>query len=195
MIVWINGPFGIGKTQTAFELQRLVRGSILFDPERVGFFLRDVFPPELRGPDFQDYPLWRKMVSGILEYLQSDRTRLVIVPMTVVSKEYYREIVGPLQENGIAVRNFTLIASKETIQSRLRRRLDGKSWNFRQIDRCLEGLADPIFCDYVDTDKLNLYEAVDAIIEQLNVQPRPLPKSEVRRFLRRLRVTISHVRR
>jgi hypothetical protein len=37
MLLWINGPFGGGKTQTAYELRRRLPGSIVCDPEHVGF--------------------------------------------------------------------------------------------------------------------------------------------------------------
>jgi tRNA A37 N6-isopentenylltransferase MiaA len=33
MLLWLNGPFGGGKTQTAHELQRRLPGSIVCDPE------------------------------------------------------------------------------------------------------------------------------------------------------------------
>jgi hypothetical protein len=39
MLLWINGPFGGGKTQTAYELRRRVPGSVVRDPEHVGFGL------------------------------------------------------------------------------------------------------------------------------------------------------------
>ncbi len=55
MLLWINGPFGGGKTQTAFELHRRVPGSVVCDPEEVGFGLHRMIPRELR-PDFQDFP-------------------------------------------------------------------------------------------------------------------------------------------
>jgi hypothetical protein len=35
MLLWINGPFGGGKTQTAHELQRRLPGSVICDPEHV----------------------------------------------------------------------------------------------------------------------------------------------------------------
>ncbi|MGS2645429.1 hypothetical protein [Streptosporangium sp. LJ11] len=37
MLLWINGPFGGGKTQTAHELRRRLPGSVVCDPEHVGF--------------------------------------------------------------------------------------------------------------------------------------------------------------
>ncbi len=39
MIVWLNGTFGAGKTTTAAELQTLMPGARVFDPETVGYML------------------------------------------------------------------------------------------------------------------------------------------------------------
>ena len=40
MLVWINGPFGVGKTATAFELHRRLPGSAVCDRGHVGFGMR-----------------------------------------------------------------------------------------------------------------------------------------------------------
>lgn len=52
MLLWLNGPFGGGKTQTAHELRRRLPGSVVCDPEEVGFGLHRMTPRPLRG-DFQ----------------------------------------------------------------------------------------------------------------------------------------------
>ena len=39
MIIWINGTFGAGKTTAAYELQKRVKNSFVFDPERFGYVL------------------------------------------------------------------------------------------------------------------------------------------------------------
>jgi hypothetical protein len=49
MLLWINGPFGGGKTQTAYEIQRRLPGSVVCDPEHVGFGLQRMMPTLLRG--------------------------------------------------------------------------------------------------------------------------------------------------
>ena len=36
MLLWINGPCGVGKTATAFELNRRLPGSVVCDPAHVG---------------------------------------------------------------------------------------------------------------------------------------------------------------
>ena len=40
VIVWVNGTFGAGKTSTVRELQEVLPGSTVFDPESVGVYLR-----------------------------------------------------------------------------------------------------------------------------------------------------------
>src|ERR1700691_22926 len=37
MLLWINGPCGVGKTATAFELNRRLPGSVACGPEDVGY--------------------------------------------------------------------------------------------------------------------------------------------------------------
>ncbi|MFI6044127.1 hypothetical protein ACIA8C_21030 [Nocardia sp. NPDC051321] len=66
MLVWINGPFGGGKTQTAYELHRRLPDSFVCDPEEVGFGLHRMMPSWLRG-DFQSYPSWRQGVFEVLD--------------------------------------------------------------------------------------------------------------------------------
>ena len=41
MIIWINGAFGSGKTQAAYELCRRMRGAYVYDPENAGCFIVD----------------------------------------------------------------------------------------------------------------------------------------------------------
>jgi hypothetical protein len=55
MLVWINGPFGGGKTAAGFELHRRLPGSVVCDPEFVGYGLHRMRPAGQRG-DFQDLP-------------------------------------------------------------------------------------------------------------------------------------------
>ncbi|WP_200902481.1 MULTISPECIES: hypothetical protein [Protofrankia] len=61
MICWINGSFGAGKTTFTEELRRRCPDAVVFDPEEVGFMLRDMLPPAPSG-DFQDLPAWRLLV-------------------------------------------------------------------------------------------------------------------------------------
>ena len=72
VLVWINGPFGGGKTATAFELQRRLPGSIVCDPEHLGFGLHRMLPPALRT-NFQDLQAWRSGVREVLDLVARNR--------------------------------------------------------------------------------------------------------------------------
>src|SRR3954469_25185550 len=87
MLLWINGPFGGGKTQTAYEIQRRLPGSVICDPEHVGFGLHRMMPPPLRG-DFQDLPAWRQGVYEVLDLTLTEHAGTVIAPMTVIEPAY-----------------------------------------------------------------------------------------------------------
>lgn len=114
MLVWINGPFGGGKTQTAHELQRRLPASVICDPEQVGFGLHRMTPRPLRA-DFQDFPAWRQGVYQVLDLTLSQHSGTVIVPMTVVEPEYFRQTVGRLRDRGHDVRHFSLLADRQTV--------------------------------------------------------------------------------
>jgi hypothetical protein len=44
MLLWIDGPFGGGKTATAYELNRRLPGSVVCDPEHAGFGMLRMLP-------------------------------------------------------------------------------------------------------------------------------------------------------
>ncbi|MGH2413033.1 MAG: tunicamycin resistance protein, partial [Microcystaceae cyanobacterium] len=68
MIIWLNGAFGAGKTQTAFELHSRIPGSFVFAPEQICFSLRKIVPPEMPR-DFQEHPVWREFTYKSLRYV------------------------------------------------------------------------------------------------------------------------------
>ncbi|WP_407697274.1 AAA family ATPase, partial [Streptomyces kebangsaanensis] len=124
MLLWINGPFGGGKTQTAHEIQRRLPGSVICDPEHAGFGLRRMLPPELRG-DFQELASWRQGVVEVLDLALTRHEGVVIAPMTVTDSGHFAETVGRLRELGHDVRHFTLLAERGTVLKRLRERGPG----------------------------------------------------------------------
>jgi hypothetical protein len=91
VLVWINGPFGGGKTTTAHELRRRVDQSIVCEPERLGYGLHGMLPRELRT-NFQDFAAWRAGVHEVLDLVLRTWDGPVIVPMTVVNPGYLDEM-------------------------------------------------------------------------------------------------------
>lgn len=83
MIIWLNGAFGSGKTTCAFELNRRLPNSFVYDPENIGYFIRDNIPKEIQNPDFQDYGQWRLFNYEMLRYIVREYSGVIIVPMTI----------------------------------------------------------------------------------------------------------------
>ncbi|MBW4491298.1 MAG: hypothetical protein KME12_26395 [Trichocoleus desertorum ATA4-8-CV12] len=126
MIIWLNGAFGVGKTQTAFELNTRILGSFVFDPEQIGFSVHKLLPAVMHR-DFQDHLVWREFTYKSLRYVVENFSGVIIVPMTVVNPLYHDQTVSALCRDGLQVHHFTLLASRETILRRLRRRGDGNN--------------------------------------------------------------------
>ncbi|MCA0754176.1 AAA family ATPase [Paenibacillus sp. N4] len=195
MIVWINGAFGAGKSQTAYELQRRVPGSFVYDPENAGYFIQKNLPKSVRKDDFQHYPMWREMNYSMLNHLNGSFDGLIIAPMTIADKHYFQEIVGRLREDGVTVHHFALCASPDTIRKRLRKRGERSGcWAERQIERCLEGLADPVFREHVDTDDMTVSGQVEYIASRMNVDLMPDRRGAVKKTVDRVITQVKQIR-
>lgn len=169
MIIWINGCFGVGKTETGTRLHQKIQGSHLYDPEEFGFFLWKNFPESLkRSGDFQDLEIWREFTYKVLRHMSLCYDGHILVPMTLVNPAYYDEIIGRLQKDGITVRHFILTAPKDTIVSRLLRRGEEKnSWAEQQIDRCINAFDTGIVGERIDTTKRTADDAASYIFSRL----------------------------
>ncbi|MGP4040956.1 AAA family ATPase [Gracilibacillus sp. D59] len=195
MIIWLNGAFGSGKTQTSYELHRRIPHSFVYDPENVGYFINKNIPKETRKADFQDYSMWRESNYTILKYIDSEYDGVIIVPMTIVDPQYFEELVGKLREDGIIVNDFVLSASKETLKKRLRKRGESKnSWAEQQIDRCMQGLSNDIFQHRIDTDNMLIESVAESIASTSNIDLLPDNRNKFRQRLDRIKTQIKHIR-
>jgi hypothetical protein len=208
MLIWLNGPFGGGKTQTAHELSRRLPGSVICDPEHVGFGLRRMLPPPLRG-DFQELAAWRAGVVEVLDLALREHKGPVIAPMTVTEPKYFEETVGRLHTLGHEVHHFALLARRETVLKRLRERGFGHalqfvagrnapllrdSWAVSKVDTCLARLRDEQFAQHVWTDDLSIREVANHIAETADLTLTPNTDSRVRGYLRRSWTSVKHIR-
>ncbi|MFD7551092.1 NUDIX domain-containing protein [Streptomyces sp. NPDC059578] len=133
MIVWINGAFGAGKTTTARELIELIPNSTLFDPEAIGGALSQLLPPKRLDEvsDYQDLPIWRRLVVDTAAALLAEVGGVLVVPVTLLRQDYRDEIFGALASRRIAVRHL-LLAPAETI---LRERIEQREVPSGPVDR------------------------------------------------------------
>ena len=198
MIIWINGAFGSGKTSAAYELNRRLADSFVYDPENVGYFIRRNAPPEFAKGDFQDIPLWREMNYKFISLIASVYSGILIIPMTLVNPEYYNEIIGRLREDGTDVRHFILYASKTEILRRLRFRLSrifgGDTFAVQSIDRCIYAFDNLITEETIDTERIGVNEVVDEIARRCGLSLLIDKKSKLGRSLCRLGVLLRHIR-
>ncbi|MHB9753093.1 AAA family ATPase [Streptomyces sp. BYX5S] len=208
MLLWINGPFGGGKTQTAHELLRRLPGSVVCDPEHIGFGLHRALPPALRG-DFRDLRSWREGVYETLDLALTRHDGHVIVPMTLTDLTHHDQVLGRLREQGHEVHHFTLLASRETVLRRLRERRPvhalrralgrnaparGESWAERQLDECLLKLQEPEFAEHLWTDDTTVPKTADRIAVLSGLTLRPHTGGPLRERARRVLTGLRHIR-
>nr|WP_225953516.1 AAA family ATPase [Kibdelosporangium phytohabitans] len=203
-MIWINGPFGGGKTQTAFELHRRLAGSVVCDPELVGFGLHRMTPRPLRS-DFQDMPSWRQGVLEVLDLVLREHGGPVIAPMTLVDSGYFDEIIGRLRDSGHDVRHFALLATRETVLDRLAGRGLGRftsreaamrreSFAVGKVDSCLERLSKPKFGEQVWTDTLSIPQVAEHVATAAGLHLAPNTDSPVRQRVTQVVTQVRHIR-
>ncbi|MFJ7260424.1 AAA family ATPase [Streptomyces globosus] len=160
-VVWINGPYGCGKSTVTRHVAGLLPEALVVDPEDVGHMLWRQLPDGLREEEFELEPLWVPLTRLLVGRCARTYGRPVVVPMTVSRPPVFERLVGALHGEGVDVRHFTLVADASTIRGRLRRRMAERgeeadewgelSWEGRQLDRCLATLSGPRFGTHIWT--------------------------------------------
>ena len=168
MIIWLNGPFGVGKTTLANRLHQEIPDSILYDPENLGDFFQENLPKAVCPEDFQDYPIWRQTTVQIIRDLATKTGKVIIVPMTVFKKEYYQEIIEQGLREDMYVQHYILVAEKETVLDRLDKRTqENNNWALKHLDNCLQAFEDQIPGQKIDTDGLTVDKIAEIVLEDL----------------------------
>lgn len=119
VIVWLNGTHGVGKTTTSALVQRLIPDSRVFDAEKVGETLMDISPGLPTTDNFQHWPPWRPLVVETARRVLDYTGGILVMPMTVLVEQYWREISTGLAHHDIPVRHFVLHADQDIIRGRI----------------------------------------------------------------------------
>ncbi|MGY3684324.1 NUDIX domain-containing protein [Streptomyces sp. TE33382] len=178
MIVWVNGAFSAGKTSAACELIDLIPNSTLYDPELTGAGLRGLLPQKKLAEvsDFQDLPIWRRLVVDTAAALLAEVPGVLVVPMTLLRQEYRDEIFGGFASRRIPVCHVLLSPEETILRSRIADREEVpadpehservRRWAYEHIDPYLAAL-DWIAADAhaIDTSALTPYETAERIAE------------------------------
>ncbi|WP_312668360.1 AAA family ATPase [Tissierella praeacuta] len=196
MIIWLNGAFGSGKTTCAFELNRRLPNSFVYDPENIGYFIRNNTPKEIQKSDFQDHGQWRSFNYEMLKYIALEYLGIIIVPMTINNHQYYEEIIQRLRDDGIILKHYILYADKETILKRLNKRLErGETWAKSQIDRCIEVFNTEITEEKIITDNRSIDYVVEEIAKRSGVTLLPDKRTFLKKRIDRAITLIKHIRK
>ncbi|GHH72298.1 ATP/GTP-binding protein [Streptomyces sulfonofaciens] len=188
MIVWVNGAFGAGKTTTARELIDLIPNSTLFDPEVIDGGLSCLLPPKhlAEVSDFQDLPIWRRLVVDTAAALLAELGGVLVVPMTLLRQEYRDEIFGALAARRIAVRHVVLAPAETILRARAAGRgapgaLPGdeirvRQWAHDHIEPYRTALATWLAADayLLDTSALTAREAAVRIADAVRSGAAPV---------------------
>ena len=117
MILWINGTFGAGKTSIAKELVEILPRARIYDPEQVGYMLRHILTEPI--DDFQDWPPWRQLVVETAAQVHRYVGGVLVTPMTLLRRDYLREIFDGLASHGLEVRHVLVHAHPDELARRI----------------------------------------------------------------------------
>jgi hypothetical protein len=172
VIVWINGSHGSGKTTTSALVQQLIPNSRVLDAEKVGETLMDITPGLPSTDNFQHWRPWRPLVVETAHHVLEYMGGTLVMPMTVLVEQYWREISSGLAQHGIPVRHFVLHADQDT----LRRRIEGDtvmgpSWfRLKYLEPYAEAARTWLHdeADVVDTEQITAEQAALQIANAVN---------------------------
>lgn len=177
-VIWINGAFGAGKTSVVHHLCDAVPDARVLDPEIIGSLMQYLGEANDTG-DFQDLPMWRRLVAdasiGLMEVHGAD----LVVPMTLVVESYADEIVGRIRAAGHDVHMFWLELPTEELEDRIRHQVlieddpardeEVRQWRLAQVGRCQAAASSAHTGEPVPNHGRTAAETAGSILERLGI--------------------------
>lgn len=167
MILWISGAYGVGKSTLAEALAKKMDNTLIFDAEEVGNAVRGSYPDCPYGYIFEDYPLWGEFCRKLLLDVHNTFQKDILVPMTLVRRESYANIIQPLIQDGVEVYLIILEASYQNIHDRiLARGEDEGCWCMKSIEMARRGCTSLSGGIPVDTDGRTVEELAGIVLKK-----------------------------
>jgi cytidylate kinase len=131
VIIWLNGPFGAGKTTTARHLAERLEDTRLFDAELVGYLLMAALEDH-EFQDFQDLPPWRELVPVVTEKIAGFTGQHLIATQTVLSEAYWAELAQGFKESPLEIFHVLLHVDSGVLAARIKAdELEAKACQWR----------------------------------------------------------------
>lgn len=166
MIIWISGPYGVGKSTLAEAIAAKMNNALIFDAEEVGNAVRENYPDCPYGYIFEDYPLWSEFCYMLLKDIHEKFHKNILVPMTLLRMESYG-IIEKLNRDGIDTRLVVLEASYQTVHDRiLDRGEEEECWCMENIELARIGCA-ALPGIHIQTDDKTIDALCDEALNQM----------------------------
>lgn len=171
MIIWINGPYGVGKSTLAEKLAQLLPESFLFDAEKVGDAVRDNLPERFFRETYEEYPLWYDLCCRLLGELNEVYDGCVLVPMTLKRPVSQQLLFDRLTVTGVPVKHVLLEADRATVRERILRRGEEEDcWCMQNIEACLSAQRE-MQCDLrLQTDGKTVEELAQQVVRAFGLE-------------------------
>ena len=168
MVIWISGPYGVGKSTLAEYMQSKMKDALIFDAEAVGNAVRDNYPDHPYGFIFEDYELWGEFCYKLIKDIHGNFHKDVIVPMTLLRQNSYR-IIENLRKDGVDTHLVVLEADHQTVHDRILDRGEKEGcWCMENIDLSREGTA-ALPGIHVATDDKSVVELYEWICNEIGI--------------------------
>ncbi len=118
VIIWLNGTFGAGKTTTARLLSQRSPRLRFFDPEWVGYMLRENLG-DYPVTDFRHWESWRVLTPVVADELVRFSGQSLVAPQTVLEEDYWDELLAGLVNRGHDVLHVLVEAEEDAIRDRI----------------------------------------------------------------------------
>ena len=168
MIIWISGPYGVGKSTLAEALIEKMDNALIFDAELVGDAVRSNYPDIPYGYIYEDYPLWGEFCCKLLTDVHNTFHQDILVPMTLLRNASYESIIQKLRENGVETHLVVLEASYDSVHDRILARGEEEGcWCMENIALAREG-SSALPGLHINTDGVTVDELVEIVLKEIN---------------------------
>lgn len=169
MIIWISGPYGVGKSTLAEALVEKMDNALIFDAELVGDAVRSNYPDDPYGYIYEDYPLWSEFCCKLLTDVHETFRKDILVPMTLLRSVSYENIIKKLCDNGITTHLVILEASYDNVHDRILARGETEGcWCMENIALAREGCS-ALPGRHINTDGVTVDDLVEIILTEIKL--------------------------